>query len=208
MVAMDTTRSANALGDPRALGISVQDDKNLRAWLKGKADYQRELRATIPAGGRRAMYLDHLHALAEATGAILTLYHPRGFIAQWAGEIKRVPGFPLQITTPLPLTRGHYLTGLHEFGHAHHPDLPGNGSVTARGVYGELMAHVWAFEHSRVSVTRDDIDQAQAKLCLDAKEVGWEGGPLADWMPGKLRDPFSDGLARLEAAVLEGGEQR
>jgi hypothetical protein len=25
-------------------------------------------------GGRRALYLDHLHALAEDTGALLTLY--------------------------------------------------------------------------------------------------------------------------------------
>ncbi len=202
--------SANALGDPRVFYAGLVQGDDADTFLEQIANRQRELRAMIPPGGRRAMYLEHLHALAEDSGTILSLYHPKGFIAQWRGETQRLPGMPPEITTPLPLTRAHYLTGLHEFGHVYNPDLRGTShhGVTAEGIYGELMAHLWAFEHSKVPIAEQDLRHAKDSLFLDAVEIGWSGGPVADLLPRHLRKPYSDGLARLDQyrSSAEAGE--
>ncbi len=156
----------------------------------------------IQPGGRRELYLDHLHELADDTGAVLTFYHPKGFIAQWRAETHRAfRGRPAHITTPLPFTQSHYLTGLHEFGHVYQADLGGtsNHGVTPEGIYGELMAHVWAFEHSRVLPIPDrDLEQARISLLFDAREIGWTGGSVADFLPAHLQDLYSEAFARLE----------
>ncbi len=215
----DHVLSANAPGDPRVLyaGIPiVGGEDEWRTYIEAEAAHQRELRAMIAPGGLRAIYLDHLHALADETGAVLTLYRPGpAFIAEWVGTTKRplLPGLPVQVITPLPLTRMHYLTGLHEFGHVFNPELVGTShhGVTAEGIYGELMADVWAFEHAKVPVAERDIRDAQSLLYCAALDIGWPGGPLGDIasvLPRRLRRPYSDGLARLDQLRAAEGAER
>jgi hypothetical protein len=207
-----STIGRNALGDPRAVYRREQCYDDSWEYLAGQARYQRELRAMIPPGGRRALYLDHLHELADDSGALLTLYHPKGFIARWKGETRRW-GDRVTVTTPLPLTRGHYLTGLHEFGHVYQPESGGSGLIAysrtpfgcfddaCRGVYGELMAYVWAFQRSRIPIVRDDVCEARDIVMAHAKDGGWEGGPVEEWVRTELRQQYLDGVAQLEAAL-------
>ena len=201
MARMTGTISAAALGDPRALYDGVAYDEDIGRSFEADAEEQLRLRAMIRPGGRRELYLDHLHELADDTGAALTFYHPKGFIAQWRAETRIVSGMPARITTPLPFTQSHYLTGLHEFGHVYQADLGGtsNHGVTPEGIYGELMAHVWAFEHSKVLPIPDrDLEHARISLLFDARENGWTGGSVADFLPAHLRNPYSEAFARLE----------
>lgn len=216
------TMSPAALGDPRmryGAQIKCGHCGNLagqgrcegctafrQAMAKGAAR-QLDLRNTIRPGGRRALYLDHLHALAEDTGVVLALYHPKGFVANWRAETQQPfsPGERAHITTPLPLTASHYLTGLHEFGHVYRPELGGtsNHGVTPEGIYGEVMAHLWAFEHSKVPIPLRCIEHARVAPLFDAKEIGWSGGPVTNRLPMRLRQPFQDAMSRLEQMAAE-----
>jgi hypothetical protein len=195
--------TAGALGDVSAVYADIPEWRRL---IEAQNAYQRELRSTIAPGGLRAVYLDHLHALADETGTVLTLHHPRGFHALWVGQAKRphLPGLAAQVAAPLPLTRTHYLTGLHEFGHIFNLELGGTShhGATPAGVYGELVAHVWAFEHSKVPIAGRDVRDAEYLLYCAGLDAGWTGGPLADFtsaLPRRLRRPYLDGLARLFA---------
>jgi len=119
--------------------------------LVNDAQCQAALRESIPARGRRANYLAHLESLADTYQAKLIFYRPGGYVwdkatkreikLTWVGqcdsELKT-------IETPLPLMRGHYLTGLHEFGHL----VAGDG---------EGVAWRWAIEHSHYTLTGADI---------------------------------------------------
>ena len=108
------------------------------------------------------------------------------------------------------------MLGLHEFGHVYHPDLGGSGSIehsrapregpddAFRGVCGELIACVWALEHSRVPVTPHDRENARAVVLAYAEDGGWTGGDPAYWMPEHLREPMREGMARLKGARGDG----
>ncbi|MGO9763798.1 MAG: hypothetical protein ACLP1Q_21305 [Solirubrobacteraceae bacterium] len=165
--------------------------------------------------GLRAMYREHLEALADDHGAELDFFEPASWMEYrarlWHGGNRR----PL-VEAPTPVNRERYMSGLHEFGHLEMLDALGIGGTSAartptgEGLHGELLAWLWAFDNAKVPATPRDAVRVLDLLCYEAARAGVRGAngdPImgTHLVPLEYRASYENGLDRLR--VLHGGER-